>query len=75
MGGKKIKNLMLLRTIGSQPTSLPPPIPSLLFLISVGRFASRAIMGYPFAVPKDESLVLSAYKIKPKGFPFGGNAD
>lgn len=32
-------------------------------------------MGYPFAVPKDESLVLSANKMKPKGFPFSSKAD
>jgi hypothetical protein len=43
--------------------------------MSAGRFASRANMGYPFAVPNDESFVLSANKMKPKGFPFGGKAD
>jgi hypothetical protein len=47
----------------------------LLFLISAGRFGSRANIGYPFAVPKDESFVLSANKIKPKGLPLGGKAD
>jgi hypothetical protein len=26
-------------------------------------------------VPNDESFVLSAYKMSPKGLPFGGNAD
>jgi hypothetical protein len=26
-------------------------------------------------VPNDESFVLSAYKMNPKGLPFGGNAD
>jgi hypothetical protein len=34
-------------TIGNHPTTLPPPIP-VPFLIFTGRFAQRAITGYPF---------------------------
>lgn len=45
------------------------------FRMSVGIFAKHATTGYPFAVPKDDSLVLSAYKMKARGFPPGGSCD
>jgi hypothetical protein len=49
----------------------PPPIPS-EFLIPTGKFASRAMIGYPFAVPNDESLFLSAYRMKATSLSFWG---
>ena len=40
-----------------------------------GRLAQRATTGYPCAVPKLERRVLSAYKMKQKGFPPEGICD
>ena len=61
-------------TIGSHPTTSPPPTP-LPFCICTGRFAQRATTGYAFAVPNDESLVLSAYRMKQNGLAPSGIAD
>jgi hypothetical protein len=52
----------------------PPPKP-LPFLILAGRLAQRATTGYPLAVPKLESFVLSAYRMKQKGCPPVGIRD
>jgi hypothetical protein len=52
----------------------PPPKPS-PFRISVGRFAQRATTGYPVAVPKLDSFVLSAYNIKARTWPPSGICD
>lgn len=59
-------------TIGSHPTSLPPPTP-LPFRKFAGRLAQRAITGYPLAVPKVDRRVLSAYSIIPNGKAPGGS--
>lgn len=63
-----------LLTIGSHPTSRPPPIPS-PFRISTGRFPQRAMTGYALTFPDDERCVLSAYSTNAKGTPFCGSAD
>ena len=55
-----IKYLMVKKpTIGSHPTSSPPPSP-FPFRMSTGKFPIRAITGYPIAVPNDDNFVLSA---------------
>lgn len=59
-------------TIGSQPTSRPPPGPS-PFRMEMGRLAHLASTGYPFSVPKDERRVLSAYIIIQNGDADFGN--
>ena len=67
-------NTRKILTIGNQPTTCPPPTPS-PFRISIGIFAIRAMTGYPFSVPKDDSLVLSAYKMKQSGWAPVGRRD
>ena len=64
----------MLLTNGSQPTKAPPPIP-VPFRISIGSEAHLARTGYPFSVPNEESFVLSAYIMNPKGVPPSGIAD
>ena len=59
--------------MGNHPTTQPPPIPS-PFRMRVGRLAIRATTGQPFCCPNDESLDLSAYKIKARTFPSAGIA-
>ena len=59
-------------TIGSHPTTVPPPQDFPLHIAS-GRFAICATTGYPFSVPNDDNRVLSAYKIYANGFPPGGS--
>lgn len=63
------------QTIGSHPTIWPPPKVLLLFRISTGRLARRATIGYAFAVPNVDSLVLSEYSMKARGFPPSGSFD
>ena len=53
------KNRLIWLTIGNHPTTVPPPM-SLLFRICAGRFAQRAMTGYPLTVPNDDSFDLSA---------------
>lgn len=57
--------------MGNHLTTHAPPVPS-LSLISAGRCASLAIIGYPISMPNEDNLVLSAYKTKHKGVLFSG---
>lgn len=58
----KLYAIIKLHTIGSQPTSRPPPAP-FEFRMLLGRLAIRATTGYPFTVPNEDKRVLSAYMI------------
>ena len=62
------------RTTRSHPTTRLPTCP-LPFLMSTGRLAIRAITGYPFSVPKEESCVLSAYSSRHNIFTSSSNDD
>jgi hypothetical protein len=62
--------------MGNHPTTWPPPMPS-PFHIPTGKFAHRTTKGYALAVPWDDSLILSAYKMKQNGAALrpGGRQD
>jgi hypothetical protein len=43
--------------------------------MQTGKFAHRAITGYPLTLPDDDKCILSTYKIKANGTPLLGNDD